>query len=156
MFILLQWNCRSFGNKLHRISVLLYGHSPNLVCLHETRLKDHPDPIQSKHNHSYKKRDGHDVALCMYKTHTQMQFPLSSPLEKVAYRVRRGDKHLPISSLYCLPCGPIDNVVLHSLLSQFPGNNLVLGDCNDHHYLYQWLRGVDGRHFRNHIPLPTS
>lgn len=46
--------------------------------------------------------------------------------------------------MYCPPRGPIDGDALHSLFSQLPRNNCVLGDINTHHY--QWASlSIDGR-----------
>ena len=80
MFALIQWNCRSIGNKLHNISLLLALHKPDVVCLQETRLEDHHDPPQFKHYHSYRRHEGHGIAIYTHKSLPQTEVVLNSTL----------------------------------------------------------------------------
>ena len=136
MFKVLQWNCRSIRNKDPYLSLLVNIHRPSVICLQETRLEDHPDPPVLKHYHSYRRYDGHGVAIYIHKTLTQTEVMLNSPLEAVACRVKFNNTYLAICSLYLPPNIPIADDDLTSLFAQLPGNRLVLGDFNAHHQ--QW------------------
>ena len=59
-------------------------------------------------------------------------------MEAVACRVRFNNTYLAICSLYLPPNTPIVDDDIISLISQLPGNRLVLGDFNAHHQ--QWGR----------------
>ena len=61
---------------------------------------------------------------------------LKTPLEAVPCRVRFNNTYLAICSLYFPPNAPIVDDDITSLISQLPGNRLVLGDFNAHHQ--QW------------------
>ena len=61
---------------------------------------------------------------------------LNIPLEAVSCRVRFNDTYLAICSLYLPPNTSIVDDDTISLISQIPGNRLVLGEFNVHHQ--QW------------------
>ena len=111
-------------------------HRPSVICLQETRLQDQPDPTVLKHYHPYRRYEGHGVAIYIHKTLTQTEVTLNTPLEAVACRVRFNNTYLAICSLYLPPNTPIVDDDITSLISQLPGNRLVLGDFNAHHQ--QW------------------
>ena len=111
-------------------------HRPSVICLQETRLQDQPDPTVLKHYHPYRRYEGHGVAIYIHKTLTQTEVTLNTPLEAVACRVRFNNTYLAICSLYLPPNAPIVDDDITSLISQLPGNRLVLGDFNAHHQ--QW------------------
>ena len=136
MFKVLQWNCRSLRNKDPYLSLLVNIHRPSVICLQETRLDDQPDPSVLKHYHPYKRYDGHGVAIYTHKTLTQTEVTLNTPLEAVACRVKFNDAYLAICSLYLPHNTSISDDDITSLISQLPGNRLILGDFNAHHQ--QW------------------
>ena len=134
---MLQWNCRSIGNKDSYLSLLVNIHRPSVICLQETRLQDQPDPTVLKHYHPYRRYEGHGVAIYIHKTLTQTEVTLNTPLEAVACRVRFNNTYLAICSLYLPPNAPIVDDNITSLFSQLPGNRLVLGNFNARHQ--QWV-----------------
>ncbi|WP_435336437.1 endonuclease/exonuclease/phosphatase family protein, partial [Klebsiella pneumoniae] len=137
-------NCRSLGNKLQHLSILLALYKPDVICLQETRLEDHPDPPQLKHYHSYRRYDGHGTAIYIHKSLPQTEVVLNSTLEATACRVKFGNTYLSICSIYCPPRGPLDGDALTSLIQRLPGRKLILGDFNAHHCQWGSLRS-DGR-----------
>ena len=128
MFNIIQWNCRSLGNKEHFLSLLINSHRPSVVCLQETRLEDQPDPPALKHYLSYRKYAGHGVAIYTHKTLSQTEVTLNTTLEAVACRVKFNDTYLSICSLYCPSRVPLDDDTMLSLYAQLPGNKMILGD----------------------------
>ena len=98
-------------------------------------MQDQPDPTVLKHCHRYRRYEGHGVAIYIHKTLTQTEVTLNTPLEAVACSVRFNNTYLNICSLYLPPNAPIVDDIT-SLISQLPGNRLVLGDFNAHHQ--QW------------------
>ena len=134
MFSIVQWNCRTLRNKHTYLATLINLHRPDVICLQETRLEDRDDPPQLKHYHSYRRSDGHGVAIYTHKSHAQTEVILDSALEAVACRVKFGNAYLSICSLYCPPQVPIDNDTFTSLFDHLPGSKLILGDFNAHHY----------------------
>ena len=71
----------------------------------------------------------------IHKTLTQTEVTLNTHLEAVTWRMRFNNTYLAICSLYLPPNTPIFYDIT-SLISQLPGNRLVLGDFNTHHQ--QW------------------
>ena len=129
-------NCRTIRIKDSYLSLLVNIHRPYVICLQETRLQNQPDPTVIKHYHTYRRYDGHGVAIYIHKTLTQTEVTLNTPLEAVACRVRFNNTYLAICSLYLPPNTPIVDDDITSLISQLPSNRLVLGDFNAHHQ--QW------------------
>ena len=109
---------------------------PSVIYLQETRLDDQPDPSALKHYHPYKRYDGHGVAIYTHKTLTQTKVALNTPLGAVECRVKCNDACLAIYSFYLPHNTSISDDDISSLISQFPGNRLILGDFNAHHQ--QW------------------
>ena len=77
--------------------------------------------------HPYKRYEGHNVAIYIYKTLTQTEVTLNKPLEAVACSVRFNNTYLAICSLYLPPNTPVVDDDITSLISQLPGNRLVVG-----------------------------
>ena len=144
MFTIIQWNCRGIRNKLTQLALMLSLHKPDVLCLQETLLGDRADPPQLKHYHSYRRYDGRGVAIYIHKSHPQTEVILNSTLEAVACRVKFGNAYLSVCSLYCPPQVPFDNDSFTSLFDTLPGNKLILGDFNAHHYQWGSMR-TDGR-----------
>ena len=119
-------------------------YKPDVICLQETRLQDHPDPPQLKHYHSYRRYEGHGTAIYIHKSLPQTEVELNSTLEATACRVKFGNMYLSICSIYCPPRGPLDDDALASLIQHLPGRKLILGDFNAHHCQWGSLRS-DGR-----------
>ena len=119
-------NCRSLRNKDPYLSLLVNIHRRSVICLQKTRLDDQPDPSVLKHQHLYKRYDGHGVAIYTHKTLTQTEVALNTPLEAVACRVKFNDAYLAICSLY-LPHNTSMSDDITSLISQLPGNRLISG-----------------------------
>lgn len=70
---------------------------------------------------------------------------LYSPLEAGPCKVKYGNTYLTVCSLslYCPPCGAIDNDVFTSLFDELPGKKLILGYFNTHHHQCCRLRSDD-------------
>ena len=119
---------------------MLAIHKPDVICLQETRLGVRPDPPQFKHYHSYRRHNGHGIAIYTHKSLPQTEVVLNSALEAVACRVKFGNAYLSICSIYCPPRGPLDIGALNLLFDRLPGRKLLLGDFNSHHYQWGSLR----------------
>lgn len=97
---------------------------------------DHADPSLFKHYHSYRKHEGHGVAIYVHKSLPHSAVPFDSALEAVACRVKFHSTYLTICSLYCPGRVPIDDDSITSLFDSLPNSKLILGDFNAHHH--QW------------------
>ena len=142
---ILQWNCRSLRKRKYTLLHLAAVTQPFIIALQESFLANDSELLALKDlfpsfNFYFKNRpkDGPanprgGVALMVLKSVPQSLLQLNTHLEAIAIKILYRGKNVTVSSLYLPPARAFTVPSLVNLISQLPGDRLLLGDFNAHH-----------------------
>ena len=135
---IIQWNCRGLRSNREDIELLISKYSPAAICLQETMVKR--DQIQTfKHYSAYYRNsiNGHGGVCILVKNnfiHSQVQF--QADLQAVAVCITINNKTYTVASVYVAPSETLNELAFGRMIKSFSSCYLVLGDFNDHSYLW--------------------
>ena len=132
---ILQWNLNGYHNNYNELRLLQHNHSPHIIALQETHLKDNPtiNQIPKNYNfyakHSNSQSAKHGVAFLISKTISFHPLNSNNNLHSIAINISAKIPFTLINT-YIPPTQQISSNDLYSLISSTNNPILVVGDFN--------------------------